>query len=55
MFNITNHDNFVPPQPGSGDTNSQIFNQDGSSTGLGQISALATDPREIQFALKIIW
>jgi Carboxypeptidase regulatory-like domain/TonB dependent receptor/TonB-dependent Receptor Plug Domain len=55
MFNITNHDNFVPPQPNSGDGNSGIINQDGSNAGLGTISLLATTPREIQFALKVIW
>jgi hypothetical protein len=55
MFNITNHDNFVPPQPNSGDTNSGIYNGDGSVAGTGTISGLATDPREIQFALKVIW
>lgn len=56
MFNITNHDNFVPPQPASGDQNSLLYNTNGSpiSTG-GTISQLATDPREIQFALKMIW
>ena len=55
MFNITNHDNFVPPQPNSGDGNSGIINQDGSNAGLGTISLLATTPREIQFAIKVIW
>ena len=64
MFNLTNHDNFVPPQPGSGDGFSQIYNPDGSAnfspTGAhanqaGSISLLATDPREIQFALKVVW
>jgi len=56
MFNITNHDNFVPPQPGSGDGNSLLFGSDGRPIGgSGVISALATDPREIQFALKVIW
>jgi hypothetical protein len=55
MFNITNHDNFVPPQPNSGDTNAGIYNPDGSLAGTGTISGLATDPREIQFALKVIW
>ena len=55
IFNLTNHYNFVPPQPGSGDSNSQLFGADGSPTGLGQISALATDPREMQFAIKVIW
>ena len=55
MFNIFNHNNFVPPQPCSGDCFSGLFNQDGSSAGVGTISLLATDPREIQFALKLIW
>jgi len=55
MFNIFNHDNFVPPQPCSGDCNSGIYNPDGSLAGTGTITTLATDPREIQFALKVIW
>ena len=55
MFNITNHDNFGPPQPCSGDCNSGLFNIDGSSAGVGTISQLATEPREIQFALKVNW
>jgi hypothetical protein len=55
IFNIFNHNNFVPPQPCSGDCFSGLFNQDGSSAGVGTISLLATDPREIQFALKLIW
>ena len=57
FFNITNHSNFVPPQPGSGDGNSQIFNSDGSSvTGLNTaFNQLASQPRQIQFALKVIW
>jgi hypothetical protein len=55
MFNITNHDNFVPPQPNSGDSNAGIYNQDGTLAGTGTISLPATDPREIQFALKVIW
>ena len=55
MFNITNHDNFVPPQPGSGDGNAALFASDGKPNGNGTISGLATDPREIQFALKVNW
>ena len=55
MFNITNHDNFVPPPPGSGDSNALLFGSDGTSNGPGAISGLATEPREIQFALKFIW
>jgi Carboxypeptidase regulatory-like domain/TonB dependent receptor/TonB-dependent Receptor Plug Domain len=55
MFNVTNHDNFVPPQPGSGDGNSLLYGADGSNNGVGIISALGSDPREIQFALKVVW
>jgi hypothetical protein len=55
MFNIFNHDNFNPPQPCSGDCNSGLYNQDGSSAKVGFISALAGQPREIQFALKVGW
>jgi hypothetical protein len=57
MFNITNHNNFVPPQPDSGDGRADIFNTDGSLVGgtAGTLKGLATDPREIQFALKVVW
>ena len=55
MFNIFNHSNFVPPQPCSGDCNAGIFNQNGSSAGVGNISLPAGLPREIQFALKANW
>lgn len=59
MFNILNTTSFVPPQPGSGDANSQLFGQDGSFAGgsAGQITQYATltPSREIQFALKFVW
>jgi hypothetical protein len=57
MFNITNHDNFVPPQPDSGDGRADLFDTDGSLIGgtAGTLKGLATDPREIQFALKFVW
>jgi hypothetical protein len=55
MFNIFNHDNFVPPQPCSGDCNSGLINPDGSYADVGTITALAGLPREIQFALKVNW
>ncbi|HZP34458.1 MAG TPA: carboxypeptidase regulatory-like domain-containing protein [Candidatus Acidoferrales bacterium] len=59
MFNILNRPSFVPPQPGSGDGNSQIFQSDGSPTGgsVGQMTqyATSTPSREIQFALKFVW
>ena len=55
IFNIFNHSNFVPPAPISGQGGAALFNQDGSSTGAGQIDTLATQPRDVQFALKVIW
>jgi hypothetical protein len=57
MFNITNHDNFVPPQPDSGDGRADVFNTDGSLVGgtAGTLKGPATEPREVQFALKFVW
>ncbi len=63
FFDITNHVNFVAPQPCSGDCNSGIIGQDsnggdGFYQGVGNISAYASaqqPAREIQFALKVQW
>jgi hypothetical protein len=62
FFNITNHDNFVPPQPGSGDGNSGLIGADKTGDGryqnVGFISAFANPnqaAREMQFALKVNW
>jgi hypothetical protein len=59
MFNILNRASFVPPQPGSGDGNSAIFQADGTASGgsAGQLQeyATTTPSREIQFALKFVW
>ena len=59
MFNILNTVSFVPPQPGSGDGNSAIFQADGTPSGgsVGQLQeyATGTPSREIQFALKFVW
>jgi Carboxypeptidase regulatory-like domain/TonB-dependent Receptor Plug Domain len=55
IFNIFNHSNFVPPEPVSASGGAALFNQDGSSAGAGQIDSLATQPRDVQFALKVIW
>lgn len=57
FFNILNHANFAPPGPfGTG----FVFNSDGTLTNPGavatsQLDSLVTTPREIQFALKVIW
>ena len=51
FFNVLNHANFQQPI-----CCSAIFNQDGSSVGTaGQLNAAATDNREIQLSLKLIW
>jgi hypothetical protein len=51
MFNVLNHPNFQAPI-----NNSTLFNQDGSvSGGAGQLDGTTTDPREIQFSVKVIW
>jgi len=55
FFNILNHANFAPPLPFFGSSNAQLFNQDGTKTGAGGLQALTTQPRDIQFALKVIF
>ena len=55
FFNVLNHANFAPPLPFFGSSNAQLFNQDGSKTGAGGLQALTTQPRDIQFAIKVIW
>ena len=58
FFNLTNHTNFLPPEPGSGDGDSAIFSTDGSAGTPGTIDKLANiqqPAREIQFGLKINW
>jgi outer membrane receptor protein involved in Fe transport len=52
IFNILNHTNFLPPEPLNG---AGIFNQDGSPGANGFMDNLATQPRDVQFALKVIW
>jgi hypothetical protein len=56
IFNIFNHSNFLPPEPVNNTAGAQVLNQDGSLTaGTGGIDALSTQPRDVQFALKVIW
>jgi hypothetical protein len=52
IFNILNHSNFVPPEPiyGAG-----IFDGTGAALANGYMDNLATQPRDVQFALKVIW
>jgi hypothetical protein len=52
FFNILNHSNFVPPLPYSG---AGIFQDNGSANNNGFMDALSTQPRDVQFALKVIW
>ena len=54
FFNILNHANFGPPDLPSG--NDDIFDATGAPSGsAGLLTNTTTDPREIQFALKLIW
>jgi Carboxypeptidase regulatory-like domain/TonB-dependent Receptor Plug Domain len=55
FFNILNHANFAPPLPFFGSSNAQIFNQNGTPTGAGGLQQTVTQPRDIQFALKVIF
>ena len=52
FFNVLNHPNFAPPLPF---ITGALFNENGSLAGGGNIDRLVTEPRDIQFALKIIW
>ena len=54
FFNILNHANFNVPSLGDGNTN--MLNGDGTVNGVaGLLTEPSTDPREIQFAIKLIW
>jgi len=54
FFNILNHANFNVPSLGDGNTN--MLSGDGIvNGGAGLLSQTTTDPREIQFAIKLIW
>jgi hypothetical protein len=52
IFNILNHSNFVPPEPLNG---AGIFDANGAVITNGFMDNLATQPRDVQFALKVIW
>jgi hypothetical protein len=52
IFNIFNHSNFAPPEPlfGAG-----VFGENGAVATNGYLDTMATQPRDVQFALKIVW
>jgi len=52
FFNILNHANFLPPVSFA---TGALFNQNGTTTGGGGLLGTVTPPRDIQFALKVIW
>jgi hypothetical protein len=52
IFNILNHSNFVAPEPLTGGS---LFDQTGAPLSGGFLDTLATQPRDVQFALKIMW
>jgi hypothetical protein len=53
IFNILNHANFaLPVEP----DNTDVFDNTGASTGTeGLLTKTTTDPRQIQFAIKVVW
>ena len=57
FFNVLNRANFGVPAAFTGGGTAQLFDQDGTpSSGAGNIpQPLVTKPRDIQFALKLIW
>jgi len=55
FFNILNHANFGPPLPFFNSGQAQIFKLNGTLSGGGGLQYLVTQPRDIQFALKVIW
>jgi hypothetical protein len=53
FFNILNRANFGTPTI---QTNTDIFDSTGAPNGgAGLLTSTVTDPREIQFAIKVIW
>ena len=52
FFNVLNHPSFAPPLPFA---TGALFNQNGTPAGGGGLNTLVTQPRDIQFALKVIW
>jgi hypothetical protein len=52
IFNILNHSNFVAPEPLTGGS---LFDATGAPLNNGFLDNLATQPRDVQFGLKIIW
>jgi len=52
IFNILNHSNFVPPEPLTG---ASLFDATGAPLNNGFLDNLSTQPRDVQFGLKIIW
>jgi hypothetical protein len=54
IFNAFNRANFLPPEPVNGTAGAQVLKANGGPS-AGGIDALATTPREVQLALKVIW
>ena len=55
FFNFLNHANFAPPLAFQGSKQAQLFNENGTSSRAGALDTLVTQPRDIQFALKVIF
>lgn len=52
IFNILKHTNFVAPEPLNG---VGLFDDSGAQIANGEMDSLATQPRDVQFALNVIW
>jgi carboxypeptidase family protein/TonB-dependent receptor-like protein len=55
FFNVLNHANFAPPLAFQGSKQAQLLNENGTFSNAGGLDTLVTQPRDIQFALKVIW
>jgi len=55
FFNVLNHANFAPPLAFQGSKQAQLLNENGTFSNAGALDTLVTQPRDIQFALKVIW
>ena len=49
VFNSLNHPNWDPP------TTTDVLTGAGAATGIGTLTATATNSRQIQFGLKMAW
>jgi hypothetical protein len=49
------HANFAPPLAFQGSKQAQLFHENGAATNAGALDTLVTQPRDTQFAGRVIW